>query len=221
MDENTQNGLTTFLSVAATFIAFAGLAWNMPTRIADARRKKSAEYDKLYSELEDYIKEQKIYIEHMRNRLDFIQLAYSQKYNSENLKIICLPGAKECPSFNPPLEAIKGMGHISKKTRQFIKETSRKIDEIKKSTAICVKEEWVKEEQHTNFITQGAASCAMAAFDVAQSARKKSGSDSRDLDHHREYFENLIEEQIRKAGEYDYLLIPILRTTNRSPTSPQ
>lgn len=221
MDENTQNVLTTFLPVATTVIAFAGLAWNMLTSTAEARNKKSAEYDKLYSELEDYIKKQKIYIECAQNRLDVIRYAYNQKYNSEKLKIIYPLGIKEEPSFNPLLEAIKDMERISKKTRQSIKKASRKIDEIKKSTAICVNEEWVEEEQHTNFITQGAASCAMAALDVAQSARKKSGSDGRDLDHHREYFENLIKEQIREAGEYDYLLIPILRTTNRSPTSPQ
>jgi hypothetical protein len=221
MDENTQNGLTTSLSVATTVIAFAGLAWNMLTSTTEARNKKSAEYDKLYSELVDYIKKQRDYIECSQNRLDFIRYAYSQKYNNEKLKIIYPLGMKEEPSFSRLLEAIKGMEHISKKTRQSIKEASRKIDEIKKSTAICVKEEWVEEEQHTNFTTQGAASCAMAAFDVAQSARKKSGSDGRDLDHHREYFENLIKEQIREAGEHDYLLIPILRTTNRSPTSPQ
>ena len=211
MDENTQNGLTTFLSATSTLIALAGLALAILTRTADARNKKSAEYDKLYSKLEDYIKEQKNYIEHMQNRLDFIHYTYNQKYNSENLKIICLPGVKEEPSFNSPLEATKGMEHISKKIRQSIKETSRKIDEIKKSTAICIKEDWVDEEQRTNFTTQGAASCAIAACKEAEIARKKAGTDTQSLTDQKKYFEGIIKEQIKIAGKDDYLLVPILR----------
>lgn len=216
MDENTQNGLTKFLSAAGTLIALAGLAWNMLTRTADKRNKKSAEYDKLYSELEEYIKEQNNYIEYMRNRLDFINCACNQKYNDENLKIIPPLGAKEGPSFNPLLEAIKGMEHISKKTRQSIKETSRKIDEIKKSTAICIKEDWVNEEQGTNFTIQGATSCAIAACKEAEIARKKAGTDTQSLIDQKKYFDGIIKEQIKIAGKDNYLLIPILR-----PPSPQ
>ena len=115
MDENTQNGLTTFLSAATPLIAFASLAWTILASAADARNKKSAEYDKLYSELEDYIKKQKYYIEYMQDRLDFIYYAHYQKYNDEKSKTIDPPEAKEEPSFNSPLEAIKGMEHISKK----------------------------------------------------------------------------------------------------------
>lgn len=217
MDENTQNGLTTFLSsTVGTLISLASLALAILTRTADARNKKSAEYDKLYSELEDYIKQQKNYIERMQNRLDFIHYTYNQKYNGEKLKIMYPLGVKEGPSFNPPLEVIKGMEHISKKTRQSIKETSRKIDEIKKSTAICIKEYWADEEQFTNFTIQGAASCAIAACKEAEIARKKAGTDTQSLADQKKYFERIIKEQIKIAGKDDYLLIPILR-----PPSPQ
>ena len=216
MDENTQNGLTTCLSVAGTLIALAGLAWNMLTRTADTRNKKSAEYDKLYSELEEYIREQNNYIEYMRNRLDFIHYVCNQKYNDENSKIMYPLGAKEGPSFNPLLETIKGMEHISKKTRQSIKETSRKIDEIKKSTATCIKEGWVDEEQFNNFTIQRAASCAIAACKEAEIAIKKAWTDKQSLVDQKKYFEGIIKEQIKIAGKDDHLLIPILR-----PPSPQ
>ena len=221
MDAQTQNELTTIVSVVALLISIANLVYTIMKGTSDARQKISAEYDKLYSELEDYMKKQKNYIEYMEENLGYIYHTYSQGFNNERSNETDPPEIKEEPSFPSPSTITNGMERISPKIRQSLRETSNKIEEIKKSTTTCVKEQWVEEGQRTNFIIQGAASCAIAAFDVAQSARKKSGSDSRDLDHHREYFENLIEEQIRKAGEYEYLLIPILRTPNRLPPSPQ
>ena len=152
------------------------------SKLKDKKQNRSTEYVRLSSKLEDYIKKQKDYIEYLEDCLSHFYYTNSEKYYKLQRK-----NQKNRPSRNKRrtifqvLNKIKDMKHISPKTRQSLKETSNKIDEIKKSKAICVKEDWVGEEQRTNFFIQGAASCAIAAFDVAKSTRKKSGTVSRNL----------------------------------------
>ena len=65
MDAQTQNELTTIVSVVALLISIANLVYTIMKGTSDARQKISAEYDKLDSEREDYMKKQKNYIEYM------------------------------------------------------------------------------------------------------------------------------------------------------------
>ena len=210
MDDNTQNLWTMSLSAIAALSAFANLLWNIIEKCADKQQKKSTEYGKLSSKLEDYMKKQKEYIEYSGEYLDYYNYRHSEEYYNDEIKIDP-PKETEEPSFNPVIKSIKDMKHISPKTRQSLKETSDKIDEIKKSTTICIKEDWADEEQLNNFTIQRAASCAIAACKEAEIARKKARTDTQSLTDQKKYFEGIIKEQIKIAGKDDYLLIPILR----------
>lgn len=210
MDDNTQNLWTMSLSAIAALCALANLLWNIIEKCADKQQKKSTEYGKLSSKLEDYTKKQKEYIEYSEEWLGYYQYRHSEEYYNGEIKIDP-PEKIEEPSFDPVIKSIEDMEHISTKTRQSLRETSDKIDEIKKSTATCIKEDWADEEQFNNFTIQRAASCAIAACKEAEIARKKAGTDTQSLIDQKKYFEEIIKEQIKIAGKYDYLLIPILR----------
>lgn len=214
MEDNTQNTWTMILSAIA---AASGL-WNTWTNYKDRNLQEFLEYFKLSSALEDYAKEQRVYIKNMN---DF--LYYSEYNNTPDSHGSIIKARKPIqikkPSTSIFTEVLDSMKQIPPNSRNEIRGLLNKITSIAESKDLIIGNEELEIEDLARLDIQEAASCAIEALKTAEATRKKSGADNTDLASQRKYFEETIEQQIKEARGWNEKLIPSLRLL--TPPSPQ
>lgn len=206
MEDNTQNTWTMILSAIA---AASGL-WNTWTNYKDRNLQKSTEYFKLSSVLEDYAKEQKIYIKNADDFLYYIEYNGTPDSHGSIIKAK-KPVQMKKPSASIFAETLEDMNKIPPDSRQEIRNLLNKINSISESKDLLIENEELEIEDLARLDIQEAASCAIEALKTAEATRKKSGADSTDLASQIKYFEETIEQQIKDARGWNEKLIPSLR----------